>query len=286
MKWSELDELVMDAALIATEQEGINPAILQRDLGIQYNRAGRLVDQLETLKIVTLFDETEPRRTLFSNVEAVRAYLNELRSLDEFTEADIDRYNYMRSVNHWKVRADPWAWTQMFDSSPTGREDKDQSLIEKKSDSANLIHPQIAFMRSSKQKALYYSWWPGLICIEFIWAIFSFKFYLPDNRYFSPWIRAISSLAGYLALAIIWLIYWNKHRQSPKELYWVGDHFEAVFPDGKLDPKPNLHGVEFSEGKFKREDWLTLVPANGYFGANGRQLVKIHQAWKNAQKKE
>jgi hypothetical protein len=87
-----------------------------------------------------------------------------------------------------------------------------------------------------------------------------------------------------LALAIIWLIYWNKHRQSPKELYWVGDHFEAVFPDGKLDPKPNLHGVEFSEGKFKREDWLTLVPANGYFGANGRQLVKSHQAWMEAQK--
>jgi len=47
-KWSELDELVMDAAFIATEQEGVNPAILQRDLGIQYNRAGRLVDQLES----------------------------------------------------------------------------------------------------------------------------------------------------------------------------------------------------------------------------------------------
>ena len=34
MKWSELDELVVDAALIAVEQEGIKPAILQRELGI------------------------------------------------------------------------------------------------------------------------------------------------------------------------------------------------------------------------------------------------------------
>lgn len=286
MKWSELDELVMDAALIATKQEGINPAILQRDLGIQYNRAGRLVDQLETLKIVTHFDETEPRRTLFSNVEAVRAYLNELRSLEEFTEADIDRYNYMRSVNHWKVRADPWAWTQMFDSSSIPSEDDGQLLIEKKSESTDRIHPQIAFKRSSWQKALYYSWWPGLIIIELFWEIISVLIFLSENRFslLPPSIRVVLTIVGNLALAFVWFAEWKKHLRTPKELYWVGDHFEAVFPDGTLDPKPNLHGVEFLEGKFKREAWLTLIPANGYFGANGRQLVKSHQAWMEAQK--
>lgn len=174
----------------------------------------------------------------------------------------------------------------MFDSSPTGSEDKDQSLIEKKSDSANLIHPQIAFLRTSWQKVLYYSWWPGLIMIELFWEIISVLIFLTENRFslIPPSIRVVLTIVGNLALAFVWFEEWEKHRKTPRELYWVGDHFEAVFPDGKLDSKPNLHGVEFSEGKFKREDWLTLVPANGYFGANGRQLVKSHQAWMDAQK--
>jgi hypothetical protein len=88
-----------------------------------------------------------------------------------------------------------------------------------------------------------------------------------------------------------WQPFWKKHLRTPRELYWVGDHFEAVFPDGTLDTKPDLSSVEFPGGNLKgcdREynDWLTLVPANGYFGANGRQLVKSHQAWMNAQKEE
>ena len=286
MKWSELDELVMDAAFIATEQEGINPAILQRDLGIQYNRAGRLVDQLETLKIVTPFDETEPRRTLFSKVEAVRAYLNELRSLEEFTQADIDRYNYMRSVDHWKEYEDPLLALNFLDDELSGEEVFNRLMNGNDSGVVERFHPQIAFLRTSWQKVLYYSWWPGLIMIELFWEIISLLIFFTENRFslFPPSIRVVLTIVGNLALAFVWFEEWEKHRKTPRELYWVGDHFEAVFPDGKLDSKPNLHGVEFSEGKFKREDWLTLVPANGYFGANGRQLVKSHQAWMDAQK--
>ena len=76
-------------------------------MGIEYTRAWRLVRQLEALKIVTSDDENVMQQTLFSKVDAVQVYLNELRSLEEFTQAVIDRYNYMRSVDHWKEYEDP-----------------------------------------------------------------------------------------------------------------------------------------------------------------------------------
>lgn len=286
MNWSELDELVMNAALIATEQAGIDPAILQRELGIEYGRAGRLVDQLETLKIVTPYSETEPRRSLFSKVEAVREYLNALRSLEEFTQADIDRYNYMRSVDHRKEYEDPLlALKNFLDDGLSGEEIFNRLMNGNDSGVVERFQPKLAFKRSTFQRVLYSTWAVGAILVGVALMLVVFMI---ENVYEWSHANDLHATLFHIGLLIVsslgWQPFWKKHLRTPKELYWVGDHFEAVFPDGTLDPKPNLHGVEFSEGKFKREDWLTLVPANGYFGANGRQLVKSHQAWMEAQK--
>jgi hypothetical protein len=287
MKWSELDELVVDAALIAVEQEGINPAILQRELGIEYGRAGRLVDQLETLKIVTPNSETEPRRSLFSKVEAVRVYLNELRSLEEFTQADIDRYNYMRSVDHWKEYEDPLLALNFLDDELSGEEIFSRLMNGNDSSVVERFQPQLAFKRSTFQRILYSTRAVGAILVGVALMLVVFRIEICYEWVYTSDLRVKLFQIGLLIVSFLGSEpFWSKHLRTPRELYWVGDHFEAVFPDGTLDPLPYLNGVEFSGGKFKREDWLTLVPANGYFGANGRQLVKIHQAWKNAQKEE
>ena len=293
MKWSELDELVVDAALIAVEQEGIKPAILQRELGIEYGRAGRLVDQLETLKIVTPYSETEPRRSLFSKVEAVRVYLNELRSLDEFTQADIDRYNYMRSVDHWKEYEDPLLALNFLDDELSGEEVFNRLMNGNDSSVVERFQPQLAFKRSTFQRILYSTW-----AVRVFWLSFAFLFIIRaiaiGNKSWQAedFYNELVLLLAFLSIAVLGLEpFWKKHLRTPMELYWIGDHFEAVFPDGKLDPKPDFSSVEFPGGNLKGcdrqyNDWLTLVPANGYFGANGRQLVKSHQAWMNAQKEE
>lgn len=287
MKWSELDELVVDAALIAVEQEGIKPAILQRELGIEYGRAGRLVDQLETLKIVTPYSETEPRRSLFSKVEAVRVYLNELRSLEEFTQADIDRYNYMRSVDHWKEYEDPLLALNFLDDELSGEEIFNRLMNGNDSSVVERFQPQLAFKRSTFQRILYSTWVVGAILVGVALMLVVFMIEIVYEWSHANDLHATLFQIGLLIVSSLgWQPFWKKHLRTPMELYWVGDHFEAVFPNGTLDPKPNLHGVEFLEGKFKREAWLTLVPASGYFGANGRQLVKSHQAWMGAQKKE
>ena len=287
MKWSELDELVVDAALIAVEQEGIKPAILQRELGIEYGRAGRLVDQLETLKIVTPYSETEPRRSLFSKVEAVRVYLNELRSLEEFTQADIDRYNYMRSVDHWKEYEDPLLALNFLDDELSGEEIFNRLMNGNDSSVVERFQPQLAFKRSTFQRILYSTRAVGAILVGVALMLVVFMIEIVYEWSHANDLHATLFQIGLLIVSSLgWQPFWKKHLRTPMELYWVGDHFEAVFPNGTLDPKPNLHGVEFLEGKFKREAWLTLVPASGYFGANGRQLVKSHQAWMNAQKEE
>ena len=288
MKWSELDELVVEAARFVVEQNEIHIAKLMQKLGIEYTHAWRLVRQLEALKIVTPYDENEIRQTLFSKVDAVQVYLNELRSLEEFTQADIDRYNYMRSVDHWKEYEDPLLALNFLDDELSGEEVFNRLMNGNDSGVVERFQPQLAFKRSTFQRVLYSTWVVGAF-----WLTFAFTFIIrmtaignkswqAEDLYNELVLQGALFLIAVLGLGPIW----DKHHRTPRELYWVGDHFEAVFPDGKLDPKPNLHGVEFSEGKFKREDWLTLVPANGYFGANGRQLVKIHQAWKNAQKEE
>ena len=291
MKWSELDELVVEAARIVVEQNNCNTTIWYQKLGIEYTQVWRIKRQLEALKIITPYDENEIQQTLFSKVDAVQVYLNELRSLEEFTQADIDRYNYMRSVDHWKEYEDPLLALNFLDDELSGEEVFNRLMNGNDSSVVERFQPQLAFKRSTFQRVLYSTW-----AVRVFWLSFAFLFIIRaiaiGNKSWQAedFYNELVRLLAFFSIAVLGLApFWKKHLRTPMELYWIGDHFEAVFPDGKLDPKPDLSSVEFPGGNLKGfdrqyNDWLTLVSASGYFGANGRQLVKSHQAWMDAQK--
>ena len=73
---SDRDKLFKDAAIvIVTAQQG-SASLLQRKLKLGYNRAGRLIDQLEAAGIVGPFEGSKARQVL----------VPDLISLDELLE--------------------------------------------------------------------------------------------------------------------------------------------------------------------------------------------------------
>jgi hypothetical protein len=263
---------------------------LQQKLGIEYTRAWRLVRQLEALKIVTPYDENEIQHTLFSKVDAVQIYLNELRSLEEFTQADIDRYNYMRSVDHWKEYEDPLLALNFLDDSLSGEEIFNRLINGNDSGVVERFQPQLAFKRSTFQRVLYSTW-----SVRTFWLSFAIISYIRMSGIGNKsWkvediFNELVFQIALLSIAVLGLHpYWERHLRTPIELYWVGDHFEAVFPDGTLARKPDLSRVLYHEkdGKTREGGWLSLSPTSKYFGAKWEGLKKCHQAWMDAQKEE
>lgn len=71
----ELDVLFADAArIIVTHQQG-SASLLQRKLKLGYNRAGRLVDQMEGLGIIGPFQGSKARDVLYSDMQALEELL-------------------------------------------------------------------------------------------------------------------------------------------------------------------------------------------------------------------
>jgi S-DNA-T family DNA segregation ATPase FtsK/SpoIIIE len=63
------------AKIVVIHQQG--PAsLLQRKLKLGYNRAGRIIDQLEGYGIIGPFQGSKAREVLFDNEQAVVEYLN------------------------------------------------------------------------------------------------------------------------------------------------------------------------------------------------------------------
>ncbi len=62
-----------DVLIIA--QQG-SASLLQRKLKLGYNRAGRIIDQLEAAGIVGPFEGSKARQVLFSSVEQLNQHLN------------------------------------------------------------------------------------------------------------------------------------------------------------------------------------------------------------------
>lgn len=72
----ELDELFDDAArIIVTHQQG-SASLLQRKLKLGYNRAGRLIDQLEAAGIVGQFKGSKSREVLIADLASLENYLS------------------------------------------------------------------------------------------------------------------------------------------------------------------------------------------------------------------
>jgi len=65
MKKIKLDELYEKAKVIVLKDKNTSISYLQRTMGIGYNRAGNIMDQLEMMGIVTSAD-TKCRREIIS----------------------------------------------------------------------------------------------------------------------------------------------------------------------------------------------------------------------------
>ena len=73
---SERDELFREAAeVIVTAQQG-SASLLQRKLKLGYNRAGRIIDQMEVAGIVGPFEGSKARQVMISDLNALEILLN------------------------------------------------------------------------------------------------------------------------------------------------------------------------------------------------------------------
>ena len=74
---NERDQLFREAAeVIVIAQQG-SASLLQRKLKLGYNRAGRLIDQLEAAGIVGSFQGSKARQVLVSNLGALNQLLDQ-----------------------------------------------------------------------------------------------------------------------------------------------------------------------------------------------------------------
>ena len=80
LKYSDLDDNFEEAArLIVTSQHG-STSMIQRRLKLGYNRAGRIMDQLEALGIVGPSEGSKAREVLIYDELELRKYLDEIKN--------------------------------------------------------------------------------------------------------------------------------------------------------------------------------------------------------------
>lgn len=77
---NERDELFEDAAHIIVQTQQGSTSLLQRKLKLGYNRAGRIIDQLETAGIVGPFEGSKAREVKIANEMALEQYLKDLNA--------------------------------------------------------------------------------------------------------------------------------------------------------------------------------------------------------------
>jgi S-DNA-T family DNA segregation ATPase FtsK/SpoIIIE len=75
---SERDALFEDAARVVVQSQQGSTSMLQRRLKIGYNRAGRIIDQLEQANIVGPFEGSKARDVLLPDEYALEQYLNNM----------------------------------------------------------------------------------------------------------------------------------------------------------------------------------------------------------------
>jgi S-DNA-T family DNA segregation ATPase FtsK/SpoIIIE len=77
------DELFEDAAYVIVQNQQGSTSLLQRKLKLGYNRAGRIIDQLEAAGIVGAFEGSKAREVKVANEMALEQFLKDLDRKDE-----------------------------------------------------------------------------------------------------------------------------------------------------------------------------------------------------------
>jgi len=74
---SKRDSLFEEAARLVVRHQQGSTSLIQRKFSIGYNRAGRIIDQLEAANIVGPFEGSKARQVLFMDEYSLEQYLND-----------------------------------------------------------------------------------------------------------------------------------------------------------------------------------------------------------------
>lgn len=77
----ELDPLFNEAARLVVEEQNGAPSFIQRRLSLGYNKAGRIVDQLEANGIIGAFQGSKPREVFIKTIPELEEKLLTLSNL-------------------------------------------------------------------------------------------------------------------------------------------------------------------------------------------------------------
>lgn len=77
---SERDDMFDEAARVIVMHQHGSTSLLQRKLKLGYNRAGRIIDQLESVGIVGPFEGSKAREVRYKDMEALEQFLDTLRN--------------------------------------------------------------------------------------------------------------------------------------------------------------------------------------------------------------
>ena len=75
---SNLDSLFADASRLIVSSQSGSTSLIQRKFSIGYNRAGRLMDQLEKAGVVGQAHGSKPREVLIQDENTLQSLLNTL----------------------------------------------------------------------------------------------------------------------------------------------------------------------------------------------------------------
>ncbi|MCW0489601.1 HNH endonuclease [Riemerella anatipestifer] len=90
------DSLFDEAAIVVVETQQASASMLQRKLKISYNRAEKIILQLEKAKIVGKFEGYKARETLISNIDNLKIILKKIDDTSDIAHYGISNNYYSR----------------------------------------------------------------------------------------------------------------------------------------------------------------------------------------------
>src|SRR5690606_2430421 len=77
---ADLDDMLEDAARLVVQSQHGSTSMIQRRLKLGYNRAGRIMDQLQMLGIVGPAEGSKPREVLVYDEMELERYLDNIKN--------------------------------------------------------------------------------------------------------------------------------------------------------------------------------------------------------------